>query len=140
MLDLASINTYLSECDRRIGSLQMQIYEKEQDIEKLETAKTELALNKSDFLDYERICLDPEFSSDTLYGENANEIDDFREDVLKVTFLSIPKKQISKAEEAIEERIEELREDIESLQSDIEDQESIRDDYNKQKEELLSKE
>jgi len=138
MLDLASINTYLREIDSRIGSYQMQIYEKEEQLSKLDEALMDLGNNKRDFIEKKEICIDPEFSRKTFHGENSNDIHEFRDGVMQVNFQSIPERQISDAQDAMIEKIKEIAEEIQSIQGDIETQESRREHYLAQKREVES--
>ncbi|MBU5465354.1 DUF5082 domain-containing protein [Virgibacillus sp. MSJ-26] len=138
MSDLASINTYLMETERQIGSAQMQIMEKEEKLSKLEDALTKLASNKSDFIGKKDICLEPEFTSKTLHGENASDLDDIRENQLQVSFVAIPKEQIDDAEDKIGDQIEVLEEEISSLEGTISSLESRRESLLAQKREVES--
>ncbi|HZW68607.1 MAG TPA: DUF5082 family protein [Pseudogracilibacillus sp.] len=128
MRDLASINTYLRETDSRIASAQMQMYDREEELRRLEEALSDLESNKSDFINKKVICLDPKFTSKTLHGSNADNLDDIREGQVQKSFLAIPEDQISNAIEIISDKITEVKERITDLENTISDLESRRQD------------
>lgn len=127
MLDLASINTYLRETDSRIGSAQLQISNREEELQRLKEALSDLKSNKSDFISKKVICLDPEFTAKTLHGTNANDLDEIREGQLQKSFLAIPKEQISDAIEMISDKITEVQGKITELENNISNLESRRE-------------
>lgn len=131
--DLASINIYLRETDSRIGSAQIQLNNREEELRRLEEALSDLESNKSDFVNKKVICLDPEFTRKTLHGTNANDLDDIREGQLQKSFLAIPEDQISNAIEIITDKITEVQERITELENTISDLESRRENLLQQR-------
>lgn len=134
--DLYSINTELMEMQRLIGSYQLQISNKRENINRLENALTELELIRDDFGETEDECSKPAFTSKTFHGNQAKNVTSLKNEQLKYSFTMIPGEQITKAAEKIREKIKLLQEEIGSLQSNISSCESQKQTLNDRKEEV----
>lgn len=139
MSELATVNRFLNTAHNNITSAQLKLDVKKEELKELESALTKIGSKKSAFISEKGICLKPKFTAKTLKGDNAEEINDYRDDTLEAHFLSIPKDQISEVEEEITTKIQEIKEEIESLGDTISSEESNIESLSKQKSEVLSK-
>lgn len=139
MFELATLNRFLNAAQNNVTSAQLKIDEKKEELRKLENALTKLGKKKNEFIDEKSICVEPKLTSKTLNGDNADEITEYREDILEAHFLSIPKNQISEAEEKIESKIEEVEEEIKSLGETISSAKSEIESISEQKREVTNK-
>src|SRR5699024_461249 len=119
MVSLASINTQLANAEAQIAEVKLKLEEKEEELRRTKEAQGDVISNKNDFLGEEEICLEPEFSMKTCHGQNADDFDDFRGNVLKESFREIPVTQIMDAIAKMQEKINELIEEIEALEAEI---------------------
>lgn len=113
------IESQLASLAGLTASYRADLHRKEEELQRLQDALTDLGDNKSDFLESKTKCLKPECTSNTLHGDNEEDLDDFREGTLRKSFLAIPNEDISDAEETIQEKIEQLKQEIKSLESTI---------------------
>lgn len=94
------IESQLASLAGLTASYRADLHRKEEELQRLQDALTDLGDNKSDFLESKKKCLKPECTSNTLHGDNEEDLDDFRE-------------------ETIQEKIEQLKQEIKSLESTI---------------------
>lgn len=117
--DLYSINTQLMGVQRLMGSYQLQISKKREEISRLEKAVTDLELTKTDFYETENVCSKPEFTSKSFHGDHAKDVTSLRNDELRPYFASIPDEQITKATEKMKVQIKLFQEQIGNLENNI---------------------
>ena len=120
MVSLASINTQLANVEAQIAEVKLKLEEKEEELRRMKEAQGDLISNKNDFFGEVEICLEPEFSTKTFHGQNADDFDAYRRIILKESFREIPVKQIGDAIAKMQEKINELIEEIEALEAEIE--------------------
>src|SRR5690625_563060 len=113
--DLYSIKTELLEVQRLIGSYQLQISQKRENLDRLEKAMTKLELAKSDFCDAEEGCSKPEFTPKSFHGDQAKGVTSLKVEELRPSFAMISEEQITRIAEKIREQIRLLQEQIGSL-------------------------
>lgn len=119
MLDLYSLNTELMVLQRLISADNLRLAEKKEDLKRLKEALSDLKSNKSDFTDNKEICLNPEFTSQTLHGDNEEDLDDFKESELQVVFVAIPNEQINDASGKLSYQIDTVQEEMAAIESSI---------------------
>ncbi|GIO23551.1 DUF5082 family protein [Oceanobacillus sp. J11TS1] len=134
------ITNKLMMVDRSIGISKQVLSSKQDDLERLEKAHSELVEVQGDFSDVEGECSKPEFTSNNFEGENAKDVTEIREDGLKTSFIAMSEEQIKKVIEEIEEKIEQIEEGISSLESNISSMESRKEELEKKKEEARKNE
>lgn len=116
----SSIRTQLAAVNEQIADLRLLLEEKKEELRRLKEAQSDLISNKNDFQSEEEICLEPEFSTKTFHGRNAEKFDGYRRITLKETFREIPVTQIANAIADMQVKINELVEEIEMLEAKIE--------------------
>ncbi len=135
-LNLHKLNSELLELQRLIGIANLSLEEKNEELRRLNSALSQLQLNKSDFNRTKSICIEPEFTTKTLHGNNAAKIHNFRENELQVSFSAISDKDISDAENRIIEQINQIKQEIYVIESNISSMETQHTNVNRQKREV----
>lgn len=103
----------------KINMVEERIEDKKEELQRLEDALADLGSNKSDFLEKKKLCLEPEFTTQTFHGDNADNVDDVREDGVKVNFIAIPEDQISNAETEVSDQIDIVEQEISDLETEV---------------------
>ncbi|CDQ38552.1 MULTISPECIES: hypothetical protein [Virgibacillus] len=135
-LNLHKLNSELLELQRLIGIANLRLEEKNEELRRLNSALSQLQLNKSDFNRTKSICIEPEFTTKTLHGNNATKIHNFRENELQVSFSAISDKDISDAENRIIVQINQIKQEIYVIESNISSMETQHTNVNRQKREV----
>ncbi|WP_106496235.1 YwqH-like family protein [Lentibacillus sp. Marseille-P4043] len=116
---MSSAGAQLAAIQGLISAYRLQLNEKREELRRLKKALSELGMNKSDFMESKGMCLKPEITAKTFHGENADDLDGFREDGLQASFVAIHNEQISAAEGKISARIAIVKQEIASLENTI---------------------
>lgn len=139
MMTLPLIGFKLIQIINKMTSARESITEKNEQKAKLEQALSELKDEKESFLEKSSDCLKPVFTAKTLAGDNANLLTDIREQQVETSFLEMANKQVSKAEEKIDEKIKEIEEEITNLEGIIQTNELKHEQLLAQERELLNR-
>lgn len=116
---LAGLESQLTSLGRLTASYRVDLRQKEEEWQRLQEALADLGDNKRDFFASKETCLQPECTSNTLHGSNEKQLDEFREEALRTSFLAIPNEAIKEAEETIQEKMEQLQQEIHRLENNI---------------------
>ncbi|WP_078577700.1 hypothetical protein [Salipaludibacillus agaradhaerens] len=124
MLDLYRINRDLMVMQGAMNSANSRLAGKKEELERLEKALTDLKGNKTDFKGQKDMCLDPEFTAQTLHVKNARQLDDLKKGDIQASFVGIPNEQISQAESDLSAQVTAIKQEIGSIESNIATMES----------------
>jgi len=138
VLDLYRINHDLMVIQGFIHSANSRLAEKREELYRLEKALTDLKGNKQSFKDQKDVCLDPEFTLQTLNGKNANQLDDLKKGDVQASFVGIANEQISQAESDLSTQVTAIKVEIGSIGSNISTFESKRNQLTTQRQEVLN--
>lgn len=99
-----------------IASLVRMIAQRMEEIARLQTALQALNAKKVEFLQQERLCLEPNLTPSTRHGHHAQTFHHFRLGELKPSYQAIIHDQLTSTITQIENEIERLKRVVESLQ------------------------
>ncbi|GGB50003.1 DUF5082 domain-containing protein [Virgibacillus dakarensis] len=102
-----------------ISSLSLQLGAKREEMERLNQASSELLDCQGDFHAKKPLCLKPELTVTTWYGELADNFDTLREDELYGSYVEISDEQLDEAISKLEAKIQEVKQEIQSLEASI---------------------
>jgi polyhydroxyalkanoate synthesis regulator phasin len=138
VLDVYRINRDLMVIQGVMSSANTQLAGKKEELERLEKALANLKENKSNYKEQKDMCLDPEFTSQTLHGKNANQLDNLKKGDVQMNFVAIPNEQISKAESQFTTQMTTIKGEIASLESHVAAMESKQNQLTVQRQEVLN--
>lgn len=115
MGSLYAINREIAALQSSIYSFNTQIQQKRDDLERLENVRNRLMSCQQEFTRHERLCLSPELSPNTWYGQLAMNFQHVREGRLKVNYRYLMNTQLEDCLQKIAERIEMIKQAIANL-------------------------
>lgn len=136
MSDLVSITTELLEVERFMNSARFQLEEKKEELRRLEEALNKLGNSKTEFFQHYELCVEPEFTKNTLHGDNAEDLDFFKNQELLPSYVGIYYGQINNATTQIDDRIEIVQDNIADLNSSLSSLETQHEGLKKDKKEV----
>ncbi|RKQ34723.1 YwqH-like family protein [Oceanobacillus halophilus] len=137
MASLFFINSQINSIHYSIHVMNQRLEQKRNDLQRLNTASTQLSNCKSEFINQKDLCLKPELMANSWHGQLANNFDTYRQSELQVSYLTLPNEQLANTISQLEDKISEIRAEIESLQSGIASHNSrLHSLYDQRREEL----
>lgn len=119
MSSLYSINRRLANIDHSLSMAHNRMNEKAEQLGRMRAAKDDLAAVQSEFLSEKSQCTEPEFASNTFYGEQANKIDNFRINHVEESFQAIANDQMTEVLSQMLEEINRLNDEVIALNNTI---------------------
>ncbi|MEW9677684.1 DUF5082 family protein [Lentibacillus sp. L22] len=108
-----------------ISGLRLQLEAKREELERLNRALSELSDCQNDFHTKKPLCLKPELTATTWFGEWADDFDSIRENELQESYVEISDEQLDDAISKLEAKIQEIKLEIQSLEASIAAQRTI---------------
>lgn len=122
METLYRINSQITSTQNYLYSLNAQLEERRQKLERLALVLTNLYDGKNDFQQNENLCLTPDLSATTWRGNIAQQFQNFRENEVQSGYYSISVKQLGMVIYLLNEKIREIKQSIIALRMDISSQ------------------
>ncbi|MBU5465333.1 DUF5082 domain-containing protein [Virgibacillus sp. MSJ-26] len=114
-----SLSMSLTAIQAQIYSAKFKLENKRKELQRLEDALSDLERNKNKFIDNYYLCREPEFTRQTLHGDNADNVNNIRENELLVNYVEIYYNQLGHAETKISDKITEVNQEITDLENRI---------------------
>src|SRR5690625_5196622 len=134
------IYSQIRQLESTLVSLRHDVYQKKEQLIRLQRALEQLTRYQSEFHIQESICVNPEFSTGTWHGNRASKFKSFQMNNLLPNYQSIPKRQLSTIINLMRNKVQEIEMMITSLERSISHTESriaaLREQYRR---ELLSR-
>lgn len=108
-----------------ISSLNLQLDMKREELNRLSQALSELSNCQGDFHAKKTLCLEPELTSSSWYGELASDFDSLRENDVQGSYIEISDVQMDDAISMLEAKIQEVKQEIQILESSITAQQTM---------------
>ena len=103
-----------------LGYYYALLKKKKEEVARLNLCQSLLSKKQGQFQENEHKCLEPELSTTTWHGRNANDFQEVREEGIHTSYLEIAGAQFATVFSAISRKIAELQIEIISIQQTIE--------------------
>src|SRR5699024_10069831 len=138
-MEISFLNTQIATLQASIYSMNVQLNQKREELERLKTAFSELMDYQNDFHQNELVCSKPELSRMVWYGQLASDFSSFRDDDLHSSYRIIINEQFTGAITILKEKIKEIQQAIDTLNEQVFSTQSNLNNFNEQKRKELMK-
>ena len=118
-MSLAWVNSQISSTRRSIEILNSQLDKREEELERLQKASSELSDIQGDFQQNEKLVTLPDLTTTTWHGNLASKYDQFREGELLSSYRELYQGQLGRVLSDISAKISEIQNRIKTLEADI---------------------